>query len=70
MSSEMIECFQLDFMRNIPLEIAEIQDQNFDLIRSNKQLKKSLYLLGLGLGILLIANIWMNYERKRKEELA
>ncbi len=62
-----IDCDRLGIVPNIPAELGQLQEQNAELIRSNRLLKGTLLILGLGLSIYVIAKIIQD-ERQEKEK--
>ena len=59
-----IDCDKLGIVPDIPVELGRLQEQNAALIRSNRLLKGTLIILGVGLGIYAISKI-IHKDRKK-----
>lgn len=62
-----IDCDKSGIVPDIPAELAQLQQQNAALMQSNRLLKGTLIILGLGLGIYAISKI---IQKERKEKRA
>lgn len=60
-----IDCDKLGIVPDIPAELEQLQEKNAALMQSNRLLKGTLIILGLGLGIYAISKI-IKKERKEK----
>lgn len=54
-----VNCFELDFLKDIPTEMNQLQNENVELISSNRKLKTSLSVLIFGLGVFIIYKTWI-----------
>lgn len=54
-----VNCFELDFLKDIPTEMNQLQNENIELISSNRKLKTSLSILILGFGVFIIYQTWI-----------
>lgn len=53
-----VNCYELDFAKDIPTEMNHLQNENIELISSNNLLKTSLSILLLVYGVIIIYQIW------------
>ncbi|MEM9687626.1 MAG: hypothetical protein AAF934_12005 [Bacteroidota bacterium] len=61
-----IDCDKLGIVPDIPAELGRLQKQNAALTQSNRLLKGTLIILGLGFSICVISKI-IHHERKEKQ---
>lgn len=64
---QMIECSELGVIRDIPVELEQLQEQNVSLNQSNKILKIALLLIAVGAVTYIIYETIQN-ERKEKQK--
>lgn len=66
-NQNIIDCYKLDFIRNIPEELELITDHRNDLTIENQKLKKVIWATSLSFACLLAYIIVKNYGKKQKK---
>ena len=66
-NQNIIDCYKLDFIKDIPKELELITDHRNDLFIENQKLKKVIWATSLSFVCLLAYIIIKNYGKKQKE---
>lgn len=66
-NQNIIDCYKLDFIKDIPEELELMTDQRNDLVIENQKLKKIIWATSLSFVCLLTYIIIKNYGKKQKE---
>lgn len=66
-NQNIIDCYKLDFIKDIPEELELITDHRNDLVIENQKLKKIILATSLSFACLLAYNLLKNYGKKQKE---
>lgn len=66
-NQNIIDCYKLDIIKDIPLEHLRLEQQIDDAISQNQMLKNILAVLGIGAGCVLLYKIVKNYGKKSTE---
>lgn len=63
-----VNCYELDFVKDIPLEMNLLQSECEQLHTSNKKLKIALSVLILGIGAYFVYQTWFKKEEENKSK--
>ncbi|TSE08133.1 hypothetical protein [Aquimarina algiphila] len=66
-NQNIIDCYKLDFIKDIPEELELITDHRNELIIENQKLKKVIWATSLSVVCLLTYIIIKNYGKRQKE---
>ncbi len=61
-----VNCYELDFVKDIPIEMNLLQSECEQLHTSNKNLKIALSVLVLGIGAYFVYQTWFKKEEENK----
>lgn len=63
-----VNCYELDFVKDIPIEMNLLQSECEQLHANNKNLKVALSVLILGIGAYFVYHTWFKKEEENKAE--
>ena len=63
-----VNCYELDFVKDIPIEMNLLQSECEQLDTSNKNLKIALSVLVLGIGAYFVYHTWFKKEKENKSK--
>ena len=70
MDQNIIDCYKLEIIRDIPQELSVITHNRDSLFRENQKLKNIVWGLSISLGCVLVYNLINTiYAKKEKEQL-
>ena len=65
-----VNCYELDFVKDIPIEMNLLQSECEQLHTGNKNFKIALSVLVLGIGAYFVYNTWFKKEEEIKSKSA
>ncbi len=66
-NSNIIDCYKLDLIKDIPVELDLLTQHRDQLLLDNQKLKKVILALGIGFGCIIIYKIVTTYGKKQRK---